>query len=227
MSSIAANGGLERTAAFYESVIGKKAVMAATGFVLCGFVLVHMIGNLQLFQGPEKLNHYAELLRISMPLLWTARIVLLACAGLHILSAYQLWMLKRSARPVAYVKKSAIAATYAARTMLVSGPIILAFLIYHILHFTTGQAHPAFKQGDVYANVVAGFQNPLASLFYMVANVLLATHLYHGVWSMFQTIGVNHPKYTPKLKLLAKLYGIVIGVGNVSMPLAVLAGFVK
>jgi succinate dehydrogenase / fumarate reductase cytochrome b subunit len=227
MSAIAASSGLQRTANFYDSVIGKKAVMALTGFVLCGFVLVHMIGNLQLYQGPEKLNHYAELLRISMPLLWTARIVLLVCAGLHVLSAYQLWMLKRSARPVAYLKKSAIATTYAARTMLVSGPIILAFLIYHILHFTTGQAHPEFKPGDVYSNVVAGFRNPAAALFYMVANILLATHLYHGVWSMFQSVGVNHPKYTPKLKLIAKLYGIIIGVGNVSMPLAVLAGIVK
>jgi len=227
MSAIAATSGLQRTAAFYESVIGKKVVMAVTGFVLCGFVLVHMIGNLQLFQGPEKLNHYAELLRISMPLLWTARIVLLACAGLHVLSAFQLWLLKRSARPEAYVKKSSIATTYAARTMLVSGPIILFFLIYHILHFTTGQAHPDFKTGDVYANVVTGFQDPFASLFYMLANIMLAIHLYHGVWSMFQSLGVSHPKYTPKLKLLAILYGIVVGAGNVSMPLAVLAGIVK
>lgn len=227
MSSIAANSGLQRTAAFYESVIGKKTVMAVTGFVLCGFVLAHMAGNLQLFQGREKLNHYAELLRVSIPLLWTARIVLLACTVLHIVSAYQLWRLKRSARPVAYVKHSAIAATYAARTMLVSGPIIGAFLVYHILHLTTGQAHPAFKPGDVYANVVTGFQNPFASLFYMIANILLAVHLYHGVWSMFQTVGVSHPKYTPKLKLLAKLFGILIGAGNVSMPLAVLTGIVK
>ncbi len=227
MSSIAANSGLQRTAAFYESVIGKKTVMAVTGFVLCGFVLAHMAGNLQLFQGREKLNHYAELLRVSIPLLWTARIVLLACTVLHIVSAYQLWRLKRSARPVAYVKHSAIAATYAARTMLISGPIIGAFLVYHILHLTTGQAHPAFKPGDVYANVVTGFQNPFASLFYMIANILLAVHLYHGVWSMFQTVGVSHPKYTPKLKLLAKLFGILIGAGNVSMPLAVLTGIVK
>jgi succinate dehydrogenase / fumarate reductase cytochrome b subunit len=111
--------------------------------------------------------------------------------------------------------------------MLVSGPIILFFLIYHILHFTTGQAHPNFKTGDVYANVVSGFQDPFASLFYMLANILLATHLYHGVWSMFQSLGVSHPKYTPKLKVLAMLYGAVVGVGNVSMPLAVLAGIVK
>ncbi len=123
---------------------------------------------------------------------------------------------------MAYVKKSTIATTYAARTMLVSGPIILAFLVYHILHFTTGQAHRRLQPGRRLRNVVAGFQNPFASLFYMVANILLATHLYHGVWSMFQSLGVNHPKYTPKLKLLAKFYGIVIGVGNVSMPLAVL-----
>lgn len=227
MSSIAMNGGLERTAAFYQSVVGKKVVMAATGFVLCGFVLGHMIGNLQVFQGPEKLNHYAELLQGLGGALWGVRLVLLACTVLHIISAYQLWRLKLSARPQAYVKKATIATSYAARTMIWSGPIIGAFLVYHLLHFTTGQAlGDQFIKGDVYHNVIVGFRNPAASVFYIIANILLAIHLYHGVWSMFQSLGVNHPKYTPKLKALAKIYGWVVGIGNVSMPLAVLTGLI-
>ncbi|MBI4892036.1 MAG: succinate dehydrogenase cytochrome b subunit [Acidobacteria bacterium] len=227
MSSIAMNGGLSRPAGFYQSVVGTKVVMAATGFVLCGFVLGHMIGNLQVFQGPEKLNHYAEMLQGLGGALWGVRAVLLLCTGLHIISAYQLWRLKGEARPQAYVKKATIATSYAARTMLWSGPIIGAFLVYHILHFTTGQALGSdFVKGDVYHNVILGFRNPAASLFYMVANILLAMHLYHGVWSMFQTMGVNHPQHTPKLKALAKIYGWAIGIGNVSMPLAVLTGLI-
>jgi succinate dehydrogenase / fumarate reductase cytochrome b subunit len=223
MSAIAATGGLARGAAFYQSVIGKKVVMAASGVVLCLFILGHMIGNTQLFQGPEKLNHYAALLRTSMPLLWAVRAVMLTCVALHIWSAFQLWLLKREARPVAYVKKAYIATSYAARTMMWSGPIVGAFIVYHILHFTTGQAHPDYTH-DVWRNVYIGFRDPAAALFYMVANVLLAIHLYHGVWSMFQSVGVNHPKYTPKLKVLAALYAWVIGVGNVSFPLAVQLG---
>lgn len=228
MSSIAVNSGLNRTATFYHSVVGKKVVMALTGFVLSGFVLGHMIGNLQLFQGPEKLNHYAEMLQSLGAALWLARFVLLAAAVLHVTAAFQLWRLKNEARPQAYVKKANVATSYAARTMIWSGPIVGAFLIYHILHFTTGQAlGDQFIKGDVYHNVIVGFQNPAASFFYIIANILLAIHLYHGVWSMFQSLGVNHPKYTPKLKTLAKVYGWVIGIGNVSMPLAVLVGLVK
>lgn len=228
MSSIAVNSGLNRTATFYHSVVGKKVVMAVTGFVLSGFVLGHMIGNLQVYQGPEKLNHYAEMLQSLGGLLWFARFVLLAAAIFHVTAAYQLWRLKNDARPQSYVKKAHIATSYAARTMIWSGPIVGAFLIYHILHFTTGQALGSqFIKGDVYHNVIVGFQNPAASFFYIIANILLAIHLYHGVWSMFQSLGVNHPKYTPKLKTLAKVYGWVVGIGNVSMPLAVLVGLVK
>ncbi len=227
MGTIALNGGLEKTAFFYRSVVGKKVVMAATGCVLCLFVLGHMLGNLQVYQGAEKLNHYAALLQGLGAGLWAVRLVLLACVGLHILSAYQLWRLKLDARPVSYVKKATVATSYAARTMIWSGPIVLAFIIYHLLHFTTGQAHPDFRHGDVYHNVIAGFSQPAASLFYIAANILLAIHLYHGVWSMFQSVGVNHPRYTPWLKRLAKVYAWVIGAGNVSIPLAVLTGLVK
>jgi succinate dehydrogenase / fumarate reductase cytochrome b subunit len=227
MSTVAVGGGLNRTNALFQSVIGKKVVMAVTGFVLFGFVIGHMVGNLQLFAGPEKLNKYAELLQSLGGALWAVRLFLLGCVALHILSAMQLWSNKNQARPQGYVKKASIATSYAARTMIWSGPIIAFFIVYHLLHFTTGQAHPAFVKGNVYQNVVIGFQNPVVALFYMVANVMLAIHLYHGVWSMFQTLGVNHPRYTPLLRNFAKLFGFVIGAGNVSMPLAVLAGIVK
>lgn len=226
MSTVAV-GGLNKTASFYQSVIGKKIIMAVTGLILTGFVLGHMIGNLQVFAGPEKLNHYAEFLQSLGAGLWFVRFVLLASVGLHIAMAVQLQMLKLDARPVAYVKKASLVSTYAARTMIWSGPIVGAFIVYHILHFTTGTAHPEFVRGDVYRNVVTGFQNPAVSLFYMVANILLAIHLYHGVWSMFQTVGVAHPRYTPMLKVISQVFGFVIGLGNVSMPLAVLTGIIK
>ncbi|MGO9240315.1 MAG: succinate dehydrogenase cytochrome b subunit [Bryobacteraceae bacterium] len=225
MSTAAVDNGLARSAALFNSVVGKKIVMAVTGVILSVFVLGHMIGNLQIFLGPERINAYGRFLHGNMELLWPVRIVLLTAVVLHVLMAWQLTILNSfKARPVAYLKKSAIASDYASRTMVWSGPIVGAFIIYHLLHFTTGTVHPNFVEGDVYHNVITGFQVPAVALFYIVANILLATHLYHGVWSMFQTLGVNHPRYTPWLKGLAKVYGIVIGLGNCSIPLAVLAG---
>lgn len=206
MSSVAVNNGMARSAALFNSVVGKKIVMAVTGVILSGFVLGHMVGNLQIFLGPERINAYGRFLHGNMELLWPVRIVLLASVGLHVLAAWQLTILNNfKARPVAYLKKPAIASDYAARTMVWSGPIVAAFIVYHLLHFTLGTAHPHFIEGDVYNNVITGFQVPAAALFYIVANILLATHLYHGVWSMFQTLGVNHPRYTPWLKGLAKV----------------------
>jgi succinate dehydrogenase / fumarate reductase cytochrome b subunit len=225
---MALNGGMARAAALYQSVVGKKILMAGTGLVLFGFVLVHMLGNLQIYLGAAKLNAYGELLQSAKGLLWFARFVLLACVGLHILAAWQLTVLNKfQARPGSYVKKASLASTYAARTMVWSGPIIAAFVVYHLLHFTIGNVHPDFKPGDVYHNVVAGFKVPAAALFYIAANIMLATHLYHGVWSMFQTIGVNHPRYTPWIKRASAAFGFIVGAGNVSIPLAVLTGLVK
>jgi len=225
MSTIAADNGLARSAALFSSVVGKKIVMAVTGVILSGFVLGHMIGNLQIYMGPERINAYGRFLHSNMELLWPVRIVLLASVALHILSAVQLIILNNfKARPVGYLKKTSIAADYAARTMVWSGPIVACFVVYHLLHFTTGTAHPNFVEGDVYHNVVTGFQVPAAAIFYIVGNILLAMHLYHGVWSMLQTLGVSHPRYTPWLKALAKVYGIVIGAGNCSIPLAVMTG---
>lgn len=228
MSSIAVGNPSRRAFRFYDSTVFKKAVMAVTGLILFGFVIGHLIGNLQVFEGPEKLDNYAKFLHSIPAALWTARLVLLFSVGLHILMTIQLVQLKNAARPVAYVKKDNSHSSYASRTMYWSGPIILAFVIYHILHLTLGVAQPnGFVEGSVYANVVHGFQNPLISGFYVLAMVLLCMHLYHGLFSMFQSLGAHHPNYTPIIRSFAKVMAILIAVGNISIPLSILAGWVK
>lgn len=233
MSTVALNGGLNRAAAFYQSVIGKKVVMAMTGFILFGFVLVHMLANLQVFVpvGPDgipALDKYAEHLRDIPPLLWGARVVLLGSVILHIVAAWQLTVLNKfQARGSRYIKQTSVASNYASRTMVWSGPIIFFYIIYHLLDMTLGTVHPDFMPGKVFHNVVTGFQNPVVAGFYIVANILLAFHLYHGVWSMFQTLGVSHPRYTPILKKASAVFAVLIGVGFCSVPIAVLIGIVK
>ena len=228
MSTIAVNLSADNLR-FWQTVIGKKAVMAVTGFILFGFVVGHLVGNLQIFLPPEKINNYAALLRSHPALLWGVRSALLAAVLLHIWSSFQLWILQREARPIQYVKKSNLNSTYASRTMLWSGPIILAFVIFHLLHLTFGTVHPggAFDHKNVYNNIVTGFQVWPVSLFYIIAMIMLCYHLYHGLWSMFQSLGFNHPVYTPWVQRFAKLVAILIAVGNISIPIAVLAGFIQ
>ncbi len=228
MSATAVNlpGGSLR---FWQTTVGKKAIMAITGVILFGFVVGHLLGNLQIFLPPEHINHYAATLRSLPALLWGARITLLISVGLHIWSSWQLWLLQREARPIGYVKKTNLNSTYASRTMMWSGPIILAFVIFHLLHLTFGTIHPGgpFDEHNVYNNVVTGFQVWPVSLFYIIAMIMLCYHLYHGLWSMFQTLGFSHPVYTPWLRALAKIVAILIAVGNISIPVAILAGFIK
>ena len=214
---------------FWQTTVGKKAIMAVTGLLLFLFVVGHLLGNLQIFEAPEKINKYAALLKSLPALLWTTRIVLLTAVILHIWSSFQLWLLQREARPIAYIKKVNINSTYASRTMQWSGPILLAFIIWHLLQFTFGTVHPgaSFDEHNVYNNVVLGFQVWPVSLFYIVAMSMLCYHLYHGLWSMFQSLGFSHPVYTPILKTLAKLVAIVLAIGYISIPVAVLAGFIK
>jgi succinate dehydrogenase / fumarate reductase cytochrome b subunit len=230
MSSLASP--IARTLRFYEAPVGKKAVMALSGIVLVGFVLGHMLGNLQIYlppgpDGVHPLDAYGEALHHNVPLLWGVRAVLLISILAHIVSAIQLALLNNAARPVAYVRRKPIVSTYASRTMYWSGPIVLAFIIYHLLHFTTGQVHPNFKFLHVHANVVNGFAIWYVSAFYIIAMVLLCLHLYHGVWSMFQSLGLAHPAYSPKLKGGAKAFALLVAAGNISIPLAVLTGLVK
>ena len=223
---------MARAARLFATPIGKKAVMALTGVILFGFVLVHMLGNLQIYLPPNAagqfpIDTYSHALQSNALVLWGARSVLLLSVAAHIISAIQLAQIKIAARPVPYVRHTPIASSYASRTMYWSGPILAAFIVYHLLHFTTGQAHPNFHHGHVQANVVAGFSLWYVSLFYIIAMAMLCLHLYHGVWSLFQSLGFSHPAYTPKIKLAAKAFAALIAAGNISIPLAVLTGLVK
>jgi succinate dehydrogenase / fumarate reductase cytochrome b subunit len=212
---------------FLRSTIGKKVVMALTGVILYGFVLAHMLGNLQAYLGPDKLNAYSAFLHSVPSLLWGARTVLLLSVAAHIAVAIQLSQLKRSARPVAYAMQQNRQATYASRTMMWSGPIIALFVVYHLLHFTTGQAHHDFQPSDVYHNFVSGFQVLPASLVYIAANAALGVHLYHGGFSLFQSLGLTSPRYNPTLKTVTGLATFGVVVANISFPLAVLAGIIQ
>ena len=219
---------------FYEAPIGKKAIMAVTGVILFGYVVGHLIGNLQIYSSdPEQINRYAAFLHSpsNVALLWGARLVLLVAVVMHIVASIQLWSLKHAARPVAYVKKDDASTSYASRTMMWSGPIVAAFVIFHVLHLTVGAVVPIQEIGpnepNVRANVIAGFQNPAISGFYILAMILLCMHLYHGLWSMFQSLGFSHPRYTPKLKTGAALFAILIAIGNCSIPIAVMAGLLQ
>jgi len=218
---------LSRALRFYAAPIGKKAVMAVTGVILFLFVTGHLLGNLQIYLGREQLDAYGELLHSKPSLLWAIRSFLLACVLAHVIASLQLWLMNRSARPQGYVKSGSAGSTYASRTMMWSGPMLFAFVAYHLLHFTTGQAHPNFQYLKVYDNVVAGFRQVPASIAYIAAMVLLGLHLYHGIWSMFQSVGFSHPRYTPKVKAFAAVASGLIAGGNISIPLAVLAGIIR
>src|SRR5271170_7464454 len=223
MGAIAVGLRENLAARFWDSSNGKKAVMAVTGVVLFGFVIGHMVGNLQVYEGPDVFNNYARLLRAFPIALWLVRITLLVSVALHITATVQLALRKNKARPLAYSKKESIVSTYASRTMYWSGPIILAFVIYHLLQFTFGVTGvPEYREGDVYHNVVTGFQQPVISICYIIAMVLLCLHLRHGLWSALQTIGISHPRYTPILKHLATAFALLVAVGFISVPFSIL-----
>lgn len=208
--------------------------MAATGALLVLFVLGHMAGNLKAYQGAEKFNAYAEFLReFGAPVfghgqfLWVARVALLVAVLVHIVAAAQLTRTSRLARPVGYKKTPHEELTYASRTMRWGGVFILLFIVYHILHLTTGTAHANFVAGDAYRNLVVGFQAWPVSAAYMVAVVALGLHLYHGVWSGFQTLGWDNPRYAPYRRSIAGVISIVVVLGNLSFPIAVLTGVLR
>jgi succinate dehydrogenase / fumarate reductase, cytochrome b subunit len=229
--------------AVYRTSVGKKFVMAITGLIGYGFVIGHMIGNLKVFLGAESFNHYAEFLRTvgepllpARTLLWIIRIVLVAAVGLHVWSALQLTRQAQVGRPVGYAKKKPVAATFASMTLRWGGVAILLFLIYHLLHFTFGAIHPDFRtitspdgltHPDAYHNLVVGFQNPLNVIFYLVAVAALAMHLFHGVWSMFQTLGLNGPNTDKLFRGLAVASAALLFVGFASVPISVMVGIVR
>lgn len=220
----------------WGSTVGKKIMMAVTGVILVLFVIGHMVGNLKAYMGREAFNHYAEGLRSfgapffgHMQLLWIIRLVLLAVVLIHIYAAIVLWLRSRAARPVGYEKYeiNGLVFSYASRSMLYGGVGLGLFVVYHLMHFTIGNAHPSFDRADPYANFITGFQSLPVSLVYIVAMVLLGLHLYHGVWSMTQTLGMNNEKYNHLRRPIALAVALLVVLANISFPVAVLAGVIS
>lgn len=211
---------------FLHSTIGKKIFVALTGVAMVGFLAGHLAGNLQLFQGPIKFNAYAHFLHANPGLIWGTRTVMLASILIHILFTVQLRRRSRASRPIGYVQQEMMKATPMSRFMIWSGAFLGFYIIYHLLHFTTGTLHPHFIEGDVYANVVYGFSNIGVSAIYILAMISLGFHLHHGIWSVFQTLGLNHPNYNCMRRVFASVVSIGISVGFISIPVAVLLGVV-
>ena len=219
---------MQRLAQFWRSTIGKKVVMAVTGIIGIGFVLAHIAGNMMIFRGPEAINDYSHLLHgPALELLWVMRIVLLVSVILHVTAAYQLTQRSHAARPHDYAKREPQVSTYASRLMRWGGVLLLVFIVFHILHFTTGTIRPGtFVAGDVYTNVVSSFRIWWVSLFYMVSMVFLGLHLYHGAWSSVRTIGAATRSPKPLHRQVALLIAIVVWLGFTIVPLAVLTGMI-
>jgi succinate dehydrogenase / fumarate reductase cytochrome b subunit len=222
-------------AAFHRSSVGRKIIVAVTGVILILFVIGHLLGNLQIFLGPEWINGYAEYLRDLGPFLWVIRAFLLVVVIVHIYYTIRLAAENRRARPERYRRKDTVKATFASRSMVMSGLILLAFIICHLLHFSVRTTDPRFAalpkdplgHYDVYSMMVLGFSSPLVSGFYIVAMFLLCLHLSHGSSSFFQSLGLNNQKLAPRLAWAGRIFAWLLFVGYSSIPTAVLLGWVK
>lgn len=211
----------------YRSTIGKKVIMAVTGLVMAGFLVLHMAGNLQAFDGPTRINGYSAFLHGTGELLWLVRVVLLVAVVLHIDAAIQLTRIARAARPQDYAERRPQVSTIASRSLRWGGVILAAFIVFHILHMTTGTVHPSFTPGDVYHNLVAGFRVWPVAVFYLVAMAALGLHLYHGVWSSARTLGIVRPNPHPLHRPVAVVVAVVVAAGFALIPIAVLAGWLR
>ena len=223
----------------YSTAVGKKYVMAITGIGMMGFVLFHMIGNLKMYQGADDLNKYAEFLKkLLYPLatkeavLWILRGGLVTMLVLHLHAALTLTRLNRHARPVKYQSaRDYQVASFASRSMRLSGLVVIAFLVWHLLDLTFGAVNTVgadgeFVRAEVYDNVVRSFDRPVVAVFYIIANVLLGIHLFHGSWSIFQSLGWNNPRFNKWRRAFAGGFATVVVVGNISFPVSVMAGIV-
>ena len=214
---------------FYRSAIVKKWLMAVSGIILLGYVLAHMVGNLKIFIGEKSINHYAEWLRdLGEPafprtvVLWGLRTVLIAAFVIHIVAAYQLTRMNQRARPVKYQSaRDYAAADFASRTMRWTGVIVGLFVIFHLLDLTFGPANPDFVRGQVYDNAIESFRRVPVAIVYIVANLALGIHIFHGAWSMFQSLGLNNPKFNAWRRYFAIGFAGLITTGNVAMPLLI------
>jgi len=227
-------------AEFYKSTVGKKVAMAASGIVLVLFVLGHMAGNLKIFGGIDpttgqyKLDDYAHFLRAigaemlgHSTFLWIVRVVLLACVVVHAVSGIQLARLNRAAKPTKYAVSNYKSANAASRTMVYGGLFLVCFIVFHILHFTTGTLHGSFEEGKVFANVFSAFQSPVTTGFYLFAMLCLTAHLYHGTWSMFQTLGADTPRWNTSTRGVAKGVAVLLFIGFSAVPVSIYAGALK
>ncbi len=221
-----------RTTKPLSTTVGLKVVMALTGLVLFAFVIGHMLGNLQVYlprghDGVWPLDSYGQFLREvgHGGGIWVARGGLLVALVLHVGAAWALTRKSQQARPVPYRRWEARESTYASRTMRITGPLILLYVLYHLLHLTLGSAHPSFVEGGVHHNVTVGLAQPVAALVYIVAMVVLGIHLHHGIWSLLQTLGLAHPRYEKLRRGAAAAFATILVVGNVSIPIAALAGW--
>jgi succinate dehydrogenase / fumarate reductase cytochrome b subunit len=220
---------MQDTITTFSTTIGKKAALAVSGMVLFGFAVGHMLGNLQIFLGPETFNGYAEAIKSKPPLLWGVRTLLLVSVLVHIGMAFDLYSRSSAARAVGYRMKRNAVTSYAAATMKYSGPLLLLYIVFHLAHFTApGLSLGAvpFSHTDAYTNFVSSFKVPWVAGVYVLANVFLGMHLYHGSWSLFQSLGLSHPRYNPTRQRLAIGLALIVTIGNVIMPISVLAGFV-
>jgi succinate dehydrogenase / fumarate reductase cytochrome b subunit len=216
---------MQRALLLHQTSVGKKAIVAVTGVVMFGFLVGHMAGNLQVFLGPEKINAYAAFLKGSLPLLWGTRVLLLASVAAHIYYSLVLASEAGSARPRAYAKRENNVTNLAAISMKLSGPTVAIFIIYHLLHLTAGYSPTgAHSETNVYANVVGSFQIPWLAGLYIVAQLLLGVHLFHGAWSFFQTLGLSHPRYDAFRRTFAVGLTVLIVGGNISIPAAIASG---
>lgn len=219
---------------FYRSAVGKKWVMAVTGIMLLGFVVAHMVGNLKMYMGREDLDKYAETLRTLLypilpeeAVLWILRVVLAGALALHVHAAITLTMMNKRARPTGYQSpRDYVAVNFASRTMRYTGLIMFLYIVFHLLDLTIGTTNPDFVHGEVYDNVLASMQRPAVAIVYILCNIAVAVHLFHGTWSMFQSLGLNNPRYNAARRAFAVGISSIILVGNVSFPVMVLAGVV-
>jgi succinate dehydrogenase / fumarate reductase cytochrome b subunit len=226
-----------RVLTLYRSTIGKKVIMAVTGLLLVAFVIGHMAGNLQVFIGATKMNAYAAFLKSTGELLWLARLILLVALVLHVLMAWQLTRLKQAARPVGYTRRDPQVSTVASRTMRWGGVLLLVFIVFHILHFTTGTVFPAastpdamypvWSHTDVYGNIISAFRTPWVVAFYVVAMLFLMLHLFHGAWSSVRTLGLSRPSSHPLQRRVATAIALVVWLGFSVIPVAVFLGLIR
>ena len=201
--------------------------MAVTGLIMIAFLISHVLGNLQVFAGPLKINEYSAALRRLGPLLWLARGGLIVALVLHVIAAYQLTRRKQTARPNGYADTDPQVSTFAARTIRWGGVLLLVFIVLHLLHFTFGTIHPAFDHKDVYGNVIVAFQVWWVALLYVLAMVGLGLHLYHGTWSSIRTLGLTRPSADPLKRRVAAILAWAIYLGFTIIPIAVFAGIIR